>query len=233
MILKSFGCSFIFGTDLHDDNRTGPWPLPSKHTWPALVAKDLGLDYACYAKGGAGNLLILDRVLCHAATNQQDLFVINWTWSDRFDYIDVVNPNPLHDWRTYTPMSEDTTANIYYKYLHSETKDKLCTLTYIKTAVSTLLEKRIPFIMTYMDEIIFDTQYHTHTSIYDLQLGVKPWMSQFQDRDFLTWSRAQGFPISDTLHPLEQAHRAAADHVLVNLDQFVKNSQPGLFVSKK
>ena len=170
MIVKSFGCSFVFGTDLEDNHNS---PTASALTWPALISKHLRLDYACYAKGGAGNLLILDRVLSHAAYNTQDLFIINWTWADRFDFINVNKSNPLHDWDTFTPLSQGLQAATYYKHLHSETKDKLCTLTYIKTAIAMLIEKQIPFIMTFMDEIIFDTQnYCKTTDIHDTMVSV-------------------------------------------------------------
>ena len=57
--VKSFGCSFSFGTDLPDINNN----QPSKLTWPALVANHLDLKYECYAVGGCGNLQILENIL--------------------------------------------------------------------------------------------------------------------------------------------------------------------------
>ena len=63
MTLKSFGCSFIFGSDLADDGRDGPYATPSQLTWPALLAQHLGRDYQCYARPGSGNLQILNTIL--------------------------------------------------------------------------------------------------------------------------------------------------------------------------
>jgi hypothetical protein len=42
MNLKSFGCSFIFGSELSDDGRNGLYATGSRLTWPAHVAQHLG-----------------------------------------------------------------------------------------------------------------------------------------------------------------------------------------------
>jgi hypothetical protein len=34
-------------------------------------------------------------------------------------------------------------------------------------------------------------------------------MTRFQEKTFLEYSKEKGFPISETLHPLEPAHQAA------------------------
>lgn len=222
MKLKSFGCSFIFGNDLHDDGREGAWATPSLHTWPALAAARLGMDYQCWAKGGMGNLQILDRVLLQAAYDhtyhERALFVINWTWIDRFDYIVDHDRKVEHTrakfrdtWSTITPVSDSEEAEFYYRRLHSQHKDKLLSLIYIRTAVDVLEQKGIPFVMTYMDDIIKDTQHDVPYSITDCQDRVFPYLRAFDGMNFLDWSRSRGFPISPTLHPLEQAHAAAAD----------------------
>lgn len=44
-----------------------------------------------------------------------------------------------------------------------------------------------------------------------LQDLVRPSLQTFEGMTFLDWSAAHGWPITDLLHPLEQAHRAAAD----------------------
>jgi len=87
MIIRSYGCSFIFGTDLADDGRNGPYATPSNFTWPALTAAKLQQPYVCRAKGGAGNLQILDCILRDAACNEQSLFLIGWSYCDRFDMV--------------------------------------------------------------------------------------------------------------------------------------------------
>jgi hypothetical protein len=222
MKLKSFGCSFIFGNDLHDDGRDGPWGTPSQHTWPALAAQRLGMPYQCWAKGGIGNLQILDRVLLQAAYEhtyqEQSFFVINWTWVDRFDYITDHDAKVEHTrakfrdtWSTITPAHDSEEAQFYYRRLHSQHRDKLTSLIYIRTAIETLEQKGIPFLMTYMDDIIKDTQHDVPYSILDCQDRVFPHLHAFEGENFLDWSRTKKYPISPLLHPLEEAHAAGAD----------------------
>lgn len=207
MILKSFGCSFIFGTDLHDDGRNLQWPTPSQYTWPALIAKKRSWIYRCHARGGSGNTQILERVLTEAALNDPAFFVIGWTWIDRFDY----TTGDRNQWSTVMPIDTDEKARIYYRDLHSEFRDKFTSLCAIKTAIDTLKQKNLPFLMTYMDDLMFETKWNTSPAIADLQNYVRPYVTNFEGRNFVEWSRAQGFEISPTMHPLESAHAAAAE----------------------
>ena len=203
MVLKSFGCSFTYGSDLSDCD-IPVWGA-SQSTWPALLAQDLGYEYQCHARPGSGNLQILERLCNQLAQSTPDLCVIGWTWIDRFDY-----NNPLNDqWQTITPTDADDTANYYYKHLHSQYRDKFTTLTTVKMAIDLLKSKNCPFIITYMDELMFETQWHATPAVIELQNYVRPYLYNFDGDNFLEWSRKKGFPISETLHPLEAAHRAA------------------------
>jgi len=210
MNLKSFGCSFIFGSDLADDGRNGPFATPSQLTWPAHLARQLGRDYECYARPGSGNLQILERMLNQAVTSSgTDLFVIGWTWIDRFDYYDS-NYDPTTKrtpWSTVMPIDENPVAKTYYKHLHSEYRDKFSCLSYIKLAIDTLDQRGIPFVMTYMDELLFDQRWHISPAVTELQQYIQHRMTTFNGQTFLDWSRENGYPESDTWHPLESAHQ--------------------------
>lgn len=206
MMLKSFGCSFIFGSELHDDGFGGPYARASNHTWPALLAQYLGYGYQCHARPGSGNLQILERVLDEICQTPPDLCVIGWTWIDRFDYNDSENDR----WKTITPTDTDELADYYYRNLHSQYRDKFTTLTAIKMAVDELQRRQIPFIMTYMDDLIFETQWHCKPVIVEMQQQIQPHLTNFEGDNFLEWSRKKGFAIGTRgKHPLEDAHRAA------------------------
>ena len=228
MTLRSFGCSFIFGSELADDGSNGPRPTFSKLTWPAHVAQHLGQHYYCHARPGAGNLQITEQVLNQVAHgNSQDLFVIGWTWIDRFDHYDA-NWNPrdtLSPWRTIMPVDESALARTYYKELHSEYRDKLTTLAHIKLVIDTLNQAQIPFVMTYMDRLIFDNRWNTSPAAELLQQAVKPYMTEFDGMTFLEFSRKNGYPETLKWHPLEQAHRAAAELMIRSFDT-QKTSDP-------
>jgi hypothetical protein len=224
MKIKSFGCSFIFGSDLADDGRDSVIPTASNYTWPALLASKKQYNYECYARPGSGNLQIAERVLSHLADEQPTFFVIGWTWIDRFDYTNcTISNEPIQskweNWRTLMPIDNSELAKTYYKGLHSEFRDKLCSLINIKLVIDTLNQKGIPFLMTYLDELLFDQRWNLTTAVEELQNFVKPHMIQFEEQTFLDWSKSQGFAISPLLHPLEQAHAAAAEYMITVFDK--------------
>lgn len=205
MKLISHGCSFIYGCEL-----ASPYL-----SWPALVAQHIGYDYECHAVPGSGNLQIMESVLIAAAKG--DFCVINWTWIDRFDYIDVQHES----WNTLRPALDNDHAGYYYRHLHAQYRDMLTSLSYIATAVSFLLANRVPFLMTYMDDLLFDIvnpQWHPPEGVNYLQQVVRPYLKAFDGMNFLDWSRKHSFAISDSWHPLEQAHAGAAALMLPVID---------------
>lgn len=205
MKLKSFGCSLIFGTDLQDDGRNGIRATPSRLTWPALLAQHHGWDYTCYARPGSGNLQILERLLTQLADTEPAVYVVGWTWVDRFDY---TTTDDRHEWRTIMPVDRSDLARTYYKDIHSGYRDKLTSLINIKLAIDTLTAHGHKFIMTYTDDSMFDPRWDTSPAVSELQRYCEPYMTRFNNKNFLDWSQAQGFEISLTWHPLEPAHQA-------------------------
>lgn len=209
MKLKSFGCSFIFGTDLHDDSRLAPKATASNYTWPALLAKKHGWDYTCYARPGAGNLEITERLLSQLTDVEPAVYIIGWTWIDRFSYTSDNDSWWKSPWKTVMPIDSNAAAETYYKHYHSELRDKLTTLINVKTAIDSLKASGNRFIMTYMDDLMFDGQWNTTPAVSALQGYCQPYMTQFENKSFLEYSKEKGFEISQTLHPLEAAHQAA------------------------
>jgi hypothetical protein len=206
--LKSFGCSFIYGDDLHDTFICDdPW---SMYTWPALLAQDLNLKYECWAQSGSGNLQILDSLLTQLQQTQEPaIYVVAWTWIDRMDYT-----NPLtNSWSTIRPSNSDNVSNLYYKNFHSQYQDKLLSLTYINTAIQALRSQGHKFIMTYQDSLIFETDWHHSGSIGLLQQMIRPSLTTFEGMNFLEWSKFHGYKISAAWHPLEDAHQAAFEYI--------------------
>ena len=223
MKLKSFGCSFIFGSELSDDGddgHNGPYATPSQLTWPAHLARHLGHAYECYARPGSGNLQIAEAVLNQLADPEPAVYVIGWTWIDRFDYYPAHPKNPSRSpWRTIMPIDQDPVAQVYYRDLHSEYRDKLTTLIHMQTVLDALNKHGHDYIMTYMDGLTFDQRWHTTPAVLKLQAQVEPHMTQFDGMSFLDWSRANGYPETDILHPLEAAHQAAGDYMINVFDR--------------
>lgn len=209
MKLKSFGCSFIFGTDLHDDSRHAPKATPSNYTWPALLAQHHGWEYTCYARPGAGNLEILERLLSQLTDVEPAVYVVGWSWIDRFSYTAEQHHWWRSPWRTLMPIDTDSVSQTYYRSLHSELRDKFTTLVNIKTAIDCLRQKGQKFIMTYMDDLTFDQRWNTTPAVSELQGYCEPHMTRFDQQNLLEFSRSRGFAVSETQHPLEDAHQAA------------------------
>jgi hypothetical protein len=116
------------------------------------------------------------------------------------------------------PSDNSELAHNYYRGLHSEFRDKLCSLISIKLVIDTLNQKRIPFLMTYMDDLLFDQRWNHTPAVIELQDFVRPYMTQFEELSFLDWSRKHKFTISDAWHPLEAAHQAAFELIKSQFD---------------
>lgn len=198
-MIVSCGDSFFAGTDLDDPH----------DVWPAQIAHAMGVGYYCYAHPGVGNLRILQQILqavdCHG---QNAIYAVNWSWIDRFDYVGQDDT-----WHTTRPSVEDSYLDpLYYRHFHSELVDKFRSLTYINQAIEILQGHR--FIMTCMDDLLLDQQWHAPDYIRMLQDRARPSIQNFDGKNFLQWSRDQNFPESNHWHPLKPAHSAAAKHWL-------------------
>ena len=197
----SFGDSFIYGSDLSDcdDNQY------SQSTWPALCAKELGLDYECHAQGARGNHYISLQAIAKSCTNA--LVVINWSWIDRFDYFSIDSTlGP----RTVLPGIDNELSEFYYKNFHSEAGDLFRSLSTIYATHSYLKEQNIPFVSSIMDTLLVTDIWNKVNPIPNLQEVIQKDISWFPNQQtFLEWSRSNGYPESKGWHPLEQAHAEA------------------------
>lgn len=227
MRVKSFGCSFIFGNELKDDGHDGTKATPSQFTWPALIAEKLNADYQCFARPGAGNFKILEQVLHQAGLDNSDtVFVVGWTYIERFDYIVDGNKDShwREHWETITSMTDSPQAKAYYQWFHTELKDKLSSLIYVRTAIDTLKAKNIPFVMTCMDDLLLDRRWHIPVSVTDTQDYVAPYLLDFEGQNFLAWSQGKNFAIGQWMHPLEDAHAAAAELMIDTVLQRISSA---------
>ena len=215
MILGAFGDSFLFGSDLSDiqDYDSINWHCSSKLTYPALIAKQLQLDYYCTALPAQGNKVIADDVIRAVNYHSNKMFyIINWTWIDRFEYMGESRCGGAEGWESTLPTKKDLKSSFYYKHFHSDLDSKLSSLMFINTALEILCNNNCKFIMTYMDDLLFDKTFHCSSTIDYLQDKISPYFSTFSEDNFLTWSRKNNFPISDHWHPLEHAHEKAAEY---------------------
>jgi len=201
---------------LHDDGHDGPWATASNHTWPALLAKQLNYEYRCYARPGSGNLEITNAVLDHIATNEPCVYVIGWSWPQRFSYKIASHTSPK--WRSLLPGDASATEinKQYFMHLQHDYVDKLNHLIQIKTVLDQFkLNGCTKFIMTYMDYMITAPGSDPMSPGMDmLRAQCAPHLNSFNGLNFLEWSSANQYPIGRNGHPLEAAHQAAAEYAL-------------------
>ena len=208
----SFGCSFMAGTDL----------VSPANTWPAILAGKLQIEHQCLARPGIGNLQIMESIL-DECMHKDVIFLVNWTWIDRFDFVDV----STESWQTLRPALDHPHADGYYRDMHSQYRDMLTNLCYIYTAINCLVSQNQQFIMTYMDSLLFesvDQNWHKSRAVQILQNKIKHHLEDWQGKNFLDWSKAGGHDISPTWHPLDSAHLAAADYMLPRIDAILRRA---------
>lgn len=217
MKLKSFGCSFVWGSDLPD---AGKRLKDYSHlTWPSLLAQKFGWEYECYAKPGQGNLYIAKQILSQIHTlTEPAIFVINWTWIDRFDYVSDVNDNDWKSvapaqWEALRPGSESPKAIQYYKNIHSQYRDKLTSLMQMYVCIQELEQRQIPYISCAMDDLCWEYQWHHDDAMSLMQNYLRPRTTNFDGQNFIVWARNQGYNPNETNHLGVEGNRACAEYL--------------------
>lgn len=190
----------------------------SNSTWSALIAKLRDYDYECYALGGIGNQWISWKIA--DKLEQDTLVIVNWTWFERFDYIDT----DIDVWKTTHSRHEDKLNHYFYRNLDSDIWNLHRNLQQMHSAISLLKQHNIDFIMTCLDNNYcadFSTirppgsevSAHWKNCITNLQAQVVPHIVDFEGISFLEWSRHNNFEFGPNGHPLEKAHIEAANYI--------------------
>jgi len=223
--LVSFGDSFVFGSELKDND-------DGSQAWSGQAAKQLGAKYHTSAVPGCGNDHIARQIYSWFANNpvENTLAVINWTWTNRWDFYIVEHetwitlgptcvPEKLKNLVSQT-QAEDM-IEFYQKRANSSLLwNKFRNLQTIYAVQNFLKLKNITAIQTYMDYHLFDREFHAPDYVQTLQDLVQPQMQTWDNKNFLDWCRAAGHEITDPgWHPLESAHQAACQYWLDNYKQ--------------
>lgn len=204
--IKGFGDSFIYGSELKDcppDSKH----IPSKLTWPALIAKELNLLYTCHAIPGIGNNYIAQQVMKYATPDC--LCIINWTWIDRWDFYNITTS----EWDSVRPTGteDNPLSDNYYRNFQSQLMDQWQSLNVINSTHLYLEKHGINYVSHIMDELLLECTHNPPTYVARLQNDIRDTILRFPYyTTFLTWSQMNDFEISEQLHPLEEAHEAAA-----------------------
>lgn len=200
--------------------RNSPFSGYSLNTWPALLSKHLSLEYKCIARpGGSNQTIIRQLVKFISEIVPSDLVIIDWTFMDRWDYIDVNEVITDNQWKTLRPTSDKKTRieKFYFEAVQGDLWNKWESLRAIMLATHLLKSRGIDFIMTSEDTLPFDEEFHNPSYINHAQNEVKNYINWFKGNGFYRWSISQGFPRGkQNDHPLEEAHQAAFEYIIEN-----------------
>jgi len=205
----AIGDSFTRGDELDDcppSFSEDPF-VHSKQTWPAIIAQGLGIEYECISLGGRGNHWISSVLSDKLYSNDNILFIINWSWFERFDYID--NESKTVQWKTTHPRHEDRLNHFFYKHIDNELWNLHRNLQQIHSTICLLQQNKKKFIMTCIDPML----YMKYKPFKPLQDQTNHYIINFWGYTFLEWSKQKGFPIGPGGHPLEKAHTEAANYI--------------------
>ena len=226
--VTAIGDSFTRGDELADCPDYPSDGKGSHMTWPALIAKSINAEYKCMAVGGKGNQWtswVVAKKICdaHEYGNTPSLFIINWSWFERFDYVNIDDDL----WVTTHPRHDNKLDHYFYRNLDSDLWNLFRNLQQIHSTISLLKQHNIDFIMTCLDPT-YNTNVKDfrsdsfvqgirgqawHTVIAQLQEQVLPYIIEFNGMGFLDWAKHNNYQLGPNGHPLEEAHAAAAEYV--------------------
>jgi hypothetical protein len=224
--LIAFGDSFIFGSELSDQSATNI--IPSKLTWPALLAQQFNLDYSCMARPSASNAEILRRLLHYSKfLTAEDTVVIGWTYMERTEfYNERINEKDVqttfsvfggeddYKWIPVTPsmaFKSPVLKDYYTQFFTAETPMKYLALQQVGTAKMILDNIGCKYIMTHMSEPLWDQHWHAPSYVQALQDLLLPSISTFNGKNFYSLASNNNLPIGVSDHPLEATHKLAAE----------------------
>jgi hypothetical protein len=214
--IVSFGDSFVFGSE-QEHNSDGSLG------WIGRAAKKLNCEYHTSSVPGCGNDNIARQIYTWFSNNPvtDTLAVVNWTWISRWDFYIAEHETWITLGPTCVPdklkhLVERTQAEDmidFYKTRanSSITWNKFRNLQTMFAVQTYLRQIGVTTVQTYMDDLLFDQQYHAPDYIQTLQNLVKPELETFEGYNFVDWSKSKGFTVTEHLHPLEEAHIAACE----------------------
>ena len=202
------GDSFTRGDELDDCSTHGTINKDLTHslnTWPALLAKKSSVEYDAIAIGGRGNQWMSMVVSNYLDKLQNALLIINWSWFERFDYIDIETTK----WTVTHPRHEEKLDHYFYKHIDSDKWNLHRNLQQIHSTICLLDQNNIDFIMTCIDPML----YTKARFVKPLQDQVLHRIINFYGYTFLDWAKNKNFEFGSNGHPLKKAHAEAANYI--------------------
>ena len=232
MILVAAGDSFIWGSELADSPHGGPNGY-SRSTFPALLAKEYGIDYVCAAYPGLANNAISRKAT--GACDINTILLVSWTYPQRAEFRFGQEWCSINSWHTvHKQFSEEYfkhVGNNEYYEIYSVLKEILFVQQYCKI-------NKIPYLFLTADNHFYQHENYFRSRDKDLdnlyyEIDWAQWFwfppgtntNETQTpRGFYQWAIENKYSMGANGHPLEQAHRDAALLIKEKFDEMVKKS---------
>lgn len=212
--LFAFGDSYTFGHEL-EDCPTNDFKTPSQLSYPALVAKKLGLCYECFAVGSFANNAIT-RQLTETLDDisNDDMVLIMWTHPHRREFLFDGD----FGYRSVSPSSVDVPFyKEYYKHIDSSLNYHVNLSLYDILVAQYLLEsKKINYVFLAADsDLSLSVATNMHgTSTLVNQINLDNWLMFDGNVGFCEWAK-NDLKLKFYVHPPELAHEELSN-ILIN-----------------
>jgi hypothetical protein len=233
MILIAAGDSFIWGSELKDSPHGGPGGY-SRSTFTALLAKNY--NYVCAAYPGNANNAISRMAIAACEKNSSNKFlIVNWTYPQRAEFRSNNKWVSINSWHTeLTEFSESYFKHVgdseYYE-IYSILKEILFLQQYCEL-------RKIPYLFMTSDNHFYhhENYVRSHDADIDNLYNNINWQNWFwfppgiqtnetlAPRGFYQWAIENKYNMGSAGHPLEQAHKDAAELIKEKFNELVKKS---------
>lgn len=232
MILVAGGDSFVWGSELADSPNGKPNGY-SRHTFPALLAKQSGMDYVCAAYPGIANNAISRTAIDALSKIDDDKFLlVEWTYPTRCEFRIKDSWVSINSWHT----TAGEFSKSYFKHAgDSEYYEIYSILKEIVFLQYYCMINKIPYMFMTADNHFFQHENYIRscdpglTNLYN-QINWENWFwfdagSQENEtrapRGFYQWAIENKYKVGPQLHPLEAAHIDAAKLIKEKFDELV------------
>ena len=224
MILVAAGDSFIWGSELADCRhcRYG-YSGYSKQTFSALLAHQANMQYACAAYPGNANNAISRMAIDMLNNIQEDKFLlVEWTYPQRYEFRINDEWVSVNSWHTAAKEFSES----YFKHAgDSEYFELYAVLKEIVFLQHYCQVNNIPYMFMTADNHFYEHENYARrqdaglNNLYnqidwDKWFLFKPGIEENETRaprGFYQWAIENKYIVGPQGHPLEEAHRAAAE----------------------
>lgn len=242
------GDSFIYGSELTDCIDDQGHEQISQLTYPALIAKELNLDYVCAARPGYSNRAICRTVMdaCEQYKHDVKLAIVSWSFPGRYEFRFKNSWEQISAWTVLETVDKieqsfkaDNPIVLHHHAVELDRAGRIGTRDFAKTYYNYVGSNAVAEAYDTLSSIVMLQQYFLRNNIpyvfsavdqfkFDIddesiatlkeQLIKEDWV-WFDDQGFYTWARDMKFPFATT-HPREPAHIEAA-HIVYEYLRYI------------